>query len=65
MAILTTDPRQTVLPGAEEISRAALVQRKSDQPLRPRVPQKPVDLGLFSDGAQQLDLVDMVRRVGK
>ena len=52
---------QTVLPGAERISDAALAQRRADQPLRPRAAQKPMDEGLFGDESKQTDLLDLVR----
>jgi hypothetical protein len=45
---------QGVIPGAEQISLARL---KARQPLRPSKPQRPCDIGLFSDEADQLDLV--------
>ena len=47
---------QAVIPGAEQISLARL---KARQPLRPAKAQKPCDIGLFSDEADQLDAVDM------
>jgi hypothetical protein len=47
---------QAVIPGAEQIS---LAQLKARQPLRPSKAQKPCDIGLFSDDADQLDIVDM------
>ena len=47
---------QAVIPGAEQISLARL---KARQPLRPSKPQKACDIGLFSDDANQLDIVDM------
>jgi hypothetical protein len=47
---------QAVIPGAEQISLARL---KARQPLRPTKAQKPCDIGLFSDEADQLDIVDM------
>jgi hypothetical protein len=47
---------QLVLPGAE---RRSVAQIKSNAPLKPAKPQKPCDHGLFSDEADQLDLVEM------
>jgi hypothetical protein len=41
--------------------RAAEAQRLADAPLKPKKPQEQCDIGLFSDRAGQLDLVDMVR----
>jgi hypothetical protein len=40
-----------VLPGAEPASDAAMARRAADAPLRARVPQRPCDIGLFSDEA--------------
>lgn len=40
----------------------ALLNRKAAAPLKPAKPQEPCDVGLFSDDAAQLDLVDMARR---
>jgi hypothetical protein len=37
-------------------------RRKAGAPLRPRAPQAPCDVGLFSDEPKQTDLVDLVRR---
>lgn len=34
------------------------LRRRAAAPLQPRQPQQPCDVGLFSDAAQQLDLVD-------
>lgn len=45
-----------------ERCRAVEAQRKADARLMARVPQRPLDIGLFSDDAAQLDLVDMARR---
>lgn len=47
-----------------ELYRCKVVeaQRRADASLRARVPQKPPDVGLFSDDAAQLGLVDMARR---
>jgi hypothetical protein len=36
---------------------ADMLRRKSDAPIKPPKPQKPCDVGLFSDDADQLDLV--------
>jgi hypothetical protein len=44
---------QLVIPGAE---RASITQRKADAPLKPRVAQKPADIGLFSDERDQTDM---------
>jgi hypothetical protein len=45
---------QAVLPGAE---RESLAKVRASAPMRPRKPQKACDVGLFSDDANQLDLV--------
>jgi hypothetical protein len=39
--------------------RQSFAQVCADKPLRPRKPQLPPDIGLFSDDADQLDLVEM------
>jgi hypothetical protein len=51
------DGLQAVLPGAERIALADLAKRRANAPLVRRKPQKPCDVGLFSDEADQLDLV--------
>lgn len=47
---------QAVLPGAERVTDAAIVQRRADAPLKPKAIQRPCDAGLFSDQAKQADL---------
>jgi hypothetical protein len=42
--------------------QAELARRQAAAPLKPPAPQRPCDVGLFSDESQQLDLVDMARR---
>jgi hypothetical protein len=37
------------------------LQRKANAPLCATTAQRPCDVGLFSDDASQLDLIDMVR----
>jgi hypothetical protein len=54
--------QQFVLPGAERAGDAAMARRAADAPLRPRVPQQPCDLGLFSDDAAQVDLLHRIGR---
>ncbi|MES2166601.1 MAG: hypothetical protein V4458_06150 [Pseudomonadota bacterium] len=39
--------------------QAVVAQRRAASPLKPKVPQRPCDVGLFSDEADQLDLVEM------
>jgi len=52
----TPQGEQFVLPGAERISDAELVQRRADERLRPTADQRPADEGLFGERAQQTDL---------
>lgn len=40
--------------------QATLAQRKASAPLKPTAPQAPMDVGLFSDDATQLDLIEML-----
>jgi hypothetical protein len=47
---------QAVLPGAEQVTHAAIAQRRADMPLRPKATQRPCDAGLFSDQSQQKEL---------
>lgn len=50
---------QMVLRGAERASEAELAKRLAKASLRPKTAQKPCDVGLFSDEANQLDLCEM------
>ena len=50
---------QVELPGCEPDLAGAL-QRKADAPLKPRKPQEPCDVGLFSDENKQVDLIDQL-----
>jgi hypothetical protein len=52
---------QYVLPGAER-SEAGRAQRAADKRLIASIPQRPCDIGLFSDDAAQADLLDLLRR---
>lgn len=54
---------QTTIPGAERISDGDLAKRRAATPLKAKVPQRPADIGLFSDERDQLDLVDMAKAV--
>src|SRR5207253_2238464 len=60
----TTEPGaegkpQTVIPGAEKITPGEQAQRKADESLKPKAPQKDTDgLALFNDSAKQGDLLD-------
>jgi hypothetical protein len=38
---------------------AGLLRLKASAPIKPRKPQIPCDVGLFSDEADQLDLIEM------
>lgn len=42
--------------------RAEVLRRRAVAPLKPAKEQKACDLGLFSDDAAQIDLVDLTRR---
>lgn len=50
---------QAVLPGAERVTEAHIARTRALGPMRPKKPQKPCDVGLFSNEADQLDLVEM------
>ena len=52
---------QLELPGAEKITSAEQAQRAANEPLKPTVEQKPMDIGLFGDEAQQTDLLDRIQ----
>lgn len=56
--ILTRDHRQLGLPECGP-DQAGLAKRLAAAPMRPRKPQSPCDVGLFSDEADQIDLVEM------
>jgi len=51
---------QSVLPGAER-KPAELARRLAAGPLKPAAEQKPCDVGLFSDDAKQLDLLQLTK----
>jgi len=54
----STIPGQFDMPQTE--ARAAdLAKLKAAAPLRPAKPQAPCDVGLFSDDAAQMDLIEM------
>lgn len=57
MAISRSD-RQSEMPGTSA-DIAGLLRLKAAAPIKPAKPQKPCDVGLFSDDADQLDLVEM------
>jgi hypothetical protein len=52
--------RQDLIPADDPRVTA---QRKADAPVRPRAPQAPCNVGLFSDEPKQTDLVDLARRL--
>lgn len=52
---------QTTLPGTEPIGQGALAQRRADQPLKPGIAQKPLDVGLFGDEATQKSFFQSAR----
>lgn len=54
---------QTVLEGCERISLAEVAKRRAKDQLRPSAAQEPCDVGLFSDGALQIDLCDLLTLV--
>jgi hypothetical protein len=53
---------QHVLAGASRTGDGETAQRRADRPVRPKAPQSPCDIGLFSDEAAQADLLDLMRR---
>jgi hypothetical protein len=55
---------QTSLPGTSP-DLAGTAQRKADAPLKPKKPQEPCDLGMFSDSPRQLDLMTLVNATRK
>ena len=53
----TREGEQTLVPGVPPISARARIEARMATPLTPRVPQKPLDIGLFDEDARnQLDL---------
>lgn len=56
----TAQGEQTVLPGAERISDRELAERRGAAPLRAGVAQQDLDVGLFGQGAAQLDIQDVL-----
>ena len=49
----TSAGEQHVIAGAEKVSDAEVAKRKTGEPLKPKVRQKPTDEGLFGDEANQ------------
>lgn len=54
---------QMDLPGTGPITDAELAQRRADEPLRPRVEQKPMEEGLFGTGKDQRELFQPATRL--
>lgn len=53
----TPEGEQTLVPGIRPIGTRARIETRMAAPLRPRVPQKPLNVGLFDEDARnQLDL---------
>lgn len=53
----TPEGEQTLVPGVRPISARERIEARMAAPLAPRVPQKPLDIGLFDEDARnQLDL---------
>lgn len=51
----------TMLGGDPATDAKAVAEREWHAPLKPPKSQKPCDVGLFSDDAAQLDLVEMLQ----
>lgn len=58
LAVRTDLPGQLDMPQTEE-RLADLAKAKAAAPMRPAKPQRPCDVGLFSDEADQMDLIEM------
>ena len=53
----TPEGEQTLVPGIPPIGARERIEARMAAPLAPRVPQKPLDIGLFDEAARnQLDL---------
>ncbi len=53
----TPEGEQTLVPGVRPISVRERIEARMAAPLAPRVPQKPLNVGLFDEDARnQLDL---------
>jgi hypothetical protein len=55
---MSRSDRQSSIPGTAADIRG-LLRQKAAAPIKPRKAQQPLDIGLFSDDAAQLDLVEM------
>lgn len=51
-------PRQASVAGTGP-DMAGMLRKRASAPLKPRKPQAPCDVGLFSDEAEQLDMCEM------
>ena len=51
-------PGQIDIPGTS-VEAKGQIRLRAATPLRPNKPQLPCDLGLFSDDADQMDLIEM------
>jgi len=56
-------PGQLDLPACEHEPSKLLLQRRVNAPLAATKPQQPVDIGLFSDDAAQIDIETLIRKV--
>lgn len=53
----TPEGEQTLVPGVRPFSTRERIEARMAAPLRPRVPQKPLNVGLFDEDARnQLNL---------
>lgn len=55
---MSRSDRQSEMPGCGP-GIGGLLRLKAAAPIKPAKPQKACDIGLFSDDADQLDLVEM------
>jgi hypothetical protein len=55
-------PQVPALPGMTPLGIKPYAQVMAEKPLMAPAPQKPCDVGLFSDDAAQTDLVDLLRK---
>lgn len=55
-------PGQMTLPGCGDATQRELAERRAREGLKARKPQNPCDMGLFSDTAAQVDLVDLIAK---
>lgn len=53
---------QLIIPGAEQIGQGEQAQRAADKPLKAKVAQKPLDIGMFGDESKQTDLMDLAQK---